>query len=113
MDDLIQKYGIQTLKAIMKRGNKARYSEILEDFPATSGTLSRVLKALEEEGLIERAVDPNSRPPISYYSVTKKGKKLIASDVIDGMKLFSPELSEEEREAVERWIQHLKQKYGL
>lgn len=81
MDDLIQKYGVQTLKAIMKRKNRARYSEILEDFPATSGTLSRVLKALEEKGLIKRIVDPDSRPPTSYYTLTEDGEKLVDEDI--------------------------------
>ncbi|WP_456370707.1 winged helix-turn-helix transcriptional regulator [Geoglobus sp.] len=80
MDELIRKYGVQTLKAIMKRKNRARYREILEDFPATSGTLSRVLRVLEENGYISREIDPNSRPPTAYYSVTENGKILVEND---------------------------------
>jgi|GEM_PF-4574691 DNA-binding HxlR family transcriptional regulator len=80
MNDLVLKYGMPTLKTILKNGNKARYKQILEEFPATSGTLSRVLKALEEEGLIERIVDSNLRPPVSYYSVTERGREWIKED---------------------------------
>ncbi len=113
MEDLIQKYGLATLKIILKKGNKARYNQILEDFPATSGTLSRVLKALEREGFIERFVDANSRPPVSYYSVTEKGLKVVASDVAETLTLYSPLLDEEDRKVVEDFIQRLKQKYRL
>ncbi|AIG99232.1 putative transcriptional regulator [Archaeoglobus fulgidus DSM 8774] len=77
---LIEKYGIAALKAILRRG-RARYNQILEDFPATAGTLSRVLKALESEGYITRVVDTNSRPPVSYYSITEKGKKEVRKEI--------------------------------
>lgn len=77
---LIEKYGIAALKAILRRG-RARYNQILEDFPATAGTLSRVLKALESEGYITRVVDTNSRPPASYYSITEKGKKEVRKEI--------------------------------
>ena len=111
MYDLIQKYGVQTLKAIMKRKNKARYSEILEDFPATSGTLSRVLKSLEEAGLVRRFVDPNSRPPTPYYSVTEKGKKLVDKDFSESFMAlmeFDPEEAKKLLEELKKKLEELK-----
>lgn len=113
MEDLIQKYGLVILKIILKKGNKARYNQILKDFPATSGTLSRVLKALEQEGLIERFVDSHSRPPISYYSVTDKGIKLVKTDVSNSyMALieFDPKEAENLLEELKKKIKELKQK---
>jgi len=85
LEDIIKKYGLITLKIILKKGNKARYTQILEDFPATSGTLSRVLRALETEGLIRRIVDQDFRPPISYYIVTEKGIDWIKRDIEESL----------------------------
>ena len=85
MDDIIKKYGLATLKIILKKGNRVRYTQILEDFPATSGTLSRILRALEDKGFIKRSVDSTSRPPVSYYTVTEKGMGWIEKDIEESL----------------------------
>ena len=85
LEDIIKKYGLATLKIILKKGNRVRYMQILKDFPATSGTLSRTLKALEDKGLIKRSVDSTSRPPVSYYSVTEKGMDWVERDVEESL----------------------------
>ena len=85
MEDIIKKYGLITLKIILKKGNKVRYTQILKDFPATSGTLSRILKALEDKGFIKRNVDSTSRPPVSYYTVTEKGMDWIEKDIEESL----------------------------
>ena len=99
-----------TLKIILKKGNKARYSQILEEFPATSGTLSRVLKALEREKLIERLVDTNSRPPVSYYSVTKKGNMWIKEDVRDSYMALMELNPDEARKLLDELMKKIEQK---
>ena len=109
MNELVKKYGLATLKIILSKGNKVRYNQILKDFPATSGTLSRVLKVLEQEGLIERTVDVKARPPVSYYSVTKEGVQLIKKDIyetvmalIEVKPTYAKEILEEYKEMIKK-----------
>ena len=108
---LIQKYGLVILKIILKKRNKARYTQILEDFPATSGTLSRALKALEQEGFIKRLVDSDARPPVSYYSITEKGYKLVRDDLSDSymaLMEFDPNEAEKLLEKLRKRLEELK-----
>ena len=55
---------------------KTRFSEFKEDKPELSNkALSRSLKFMEEEGLIERIVDSSDKTNIEYF-LTEKGKSL-------------------------------------
>ena len=58
--------------------NKLRYNELRKSMPTvTERTLSLQLKALEEDGLINRMVY-TSKPPLKVeYSLTELGKTLI------------------------------------
>jgi DNA-binding HxlR family transcriptional regulator len=58
---------------IHERG-EVRYRE-LADLIASRGTLSKSLKELEGESMIERKVR-TSKPIQSYYSLTEKGRKI-------------------------------------
>ncbi|WP_456329101.1 transcriptional regulator [Archaeoglobus sp.] len=110
MDPLIRKYGAVTLRIILKNGNRARYNQILEDFPATSGTLSRVLKVLEQEGFISREIDPNSRPPVAYYSVTDKGVKEVEKEMENHYMALMEFDPEEAEQLLNELIERLKQR---
>ena len=55
---------------------KTRFSQFKEDRPELSNkALSRSLKFMEEEGLIDRVVDKSDRTNIEYF-LTEKGKSL-------------------------------------
>jgi DNA-binding HxlR family transcriptional regulator len=58
---------------IHERG-EVRYTELTR-LITSRGALSKSLKELEEEELIERRVE-TSKPIRSYYSLTEKGKKI-------------------------------------
>ena len=61
-----------------------RFNELQRKMPEemTHTTLSRQLKKLEEEGLIER-IEYQQIPPKVEYSLTERGKSLIP--ILDGM----------------------------
>lgn len=44
--------------------------------PVTASSLSRILKRLEDENLVERVVDTSNRSVEITYTLTKKGKDL-------------------------------------
>lgn len=55
---------------------KKRFSEFKEDKPdLTNKALSRCLKYMENEGLIEKITDKDDKR-INYYILTKKGRSL-------------------------------------
>ncbi len=55
-----------------------RYNELRKEMPAvTERTLSLQLKALEEDGLVQRRVYTNKPPLKVDYSLTDMGKSLI------------------------------------
>ncbi len=65
------KYGYQIAKML---------EEIDPDIPMMKqGTLYPVLRALEENSLLESSVEPSvSSPPRRYYKITKDGRKALA-----------------------------------
>jgi DNA-binding PadR family transcriptional regulator len=62
---------LDILMAIMKRGGKARYSEIESD--VKSSNVNKRLRRLEEVGYIRRKVVKNTRPPLVLYIITRNG----------------------------------------
>jgi len=59
---------------------KLRYGELLESLEGISpSTLAEVLKSLQKDGLIERAVYGKIPPYRIEYSVTKSGTELIVA----------------------------------
>ena len=63
----------------LSRKGEVRYSAISK-LITSRGTLSLVLRELEEEGLVHRRVVAESRPIQSHYSLTKKGRE-VASEL--------------------------------
>ena|SRR5579872_1908258 len=59
----------------LQQKDEARYSE-LSKLIKSRGALSNAFKELIEEELIQRRIDPKTRPVKSYYSLTKKGKEI-------------------------------------
>ncbi len=57
------------------QNSEKRFNELKRSTEASSRTLSRVLKDLEEENLVERRVEEQS-PVATYYSLTEKGASL-------------------------------------
>ena len=52
-----------------------RFNELKRASGASSYTLSRVLESLEEDGIVDRHVEPG--PPVeTHYSLTEKGEAL-------------------------------------
>lgn len=56
-------------------GEEKRFNEIKRSTDASSRTLSRVLKELEKESLVNKRTAEDA-PIASYYSLTKKGEEL-------------------------------------
>ncbi len=57
------------------QGSEKRFNELKRSTEASSRTLSRVLKELVSEGLVEKRVEKES-PIATYYSLTQKGREL-------------------------------------
>ncbi len=55
--------------------SEKRFNELKRSTEASSRTLSRVLKELVSEGLVEKRVEEES-PIATYYSLTSKGREL-------------------------------------
>lgn len=55
--------------------SEKRFNELKRSTEASSRTLSRILKELEKEGLVERRVEEGS-PVATFYSLTRKGESL-------------------------------------
>jgi DNA-binding HxlR family transcriptional regulator len=70
---MLENPSIKIMLFIHEKG-EVRYTELAE-LIASRGTLSKSLKELEEERLIERRVE-TAKPIRSYYSLTEKGKKI-------------------------------------
>jgi DNA-binding HxlR family transcriptional regulator len=64
----------------MHEKGEVRYSELVRS-TKSRGTLSLSLKELEEDGLIQRRVEP-TKPVQSFYSLTAKGS-LIANKLYE------------------------------
>ena len=75
VSDILQ---LPTLKVItfLNEKDEARYAEITK-LISSRGTLSLVLKELDQEALIQRRV-VISKPIQTYYSLTDKGKEIAA-----------------------------------
>ena len=58
----------------LQNGEK-RFNELKRSTEASSRTLSRVLKDLEKDDIVEKRVE-NESPVASYYSLTEKGVAL-------------------------------------
>jgi len=56
-------------------GGEKRFNELKRSTDASSRTLSRILKELEESGLVNKEVIEDS-PIATYYSLTEKGESL-------------------------------------
>lgn len=54
------------------QGDEKRFNELKRSTDASSRTLSRVLKELEESGLVSKRTEEDS-PVATYYSLTEKG----------------------------------------
>lgn len=67
---------LATVKTVMQLSKKEeiRYNE-LDKVTRSRGTLTLTLRELQGEGLLERRVVV-SRPIQSYYSLSRKGKKV-------------------------------------
>lgn len=96
---------------ILSRGRK-RYNEIAEQIEMSPGGLTKLLKRLQDKGLIKRIQESTSYPPPVYYELTEEGKKALKLADFTTL-LFSPVMSEEDKKAVEELIDKLKKKYGL
>lgn len=57
-----------------KKGRSVTVSELAEKVCAKNSAVSRTLKSLEEQGLIERSVNREDRRNV-YVALTKKGKE--------------------------------------
>ncbi|MGB9955556.1 winged helix-turn-helix transcriptional regulator [Haloferax prahovense] len=65
-----------------------RFNELKRASGASSYTLSRVLESLEEDGIVDRHVEPG--PPVeTHYSLTEKGEAL--GPVFDAIDEWSTE----------------------
>jgi len=73
ISSLLQTPSIKILLFLNQKG-EVRYTH-LTNLITSRGTLSLNLKELDEEGLIRRRV-VTTKPIQSYYSLTKKGKKV-------------------------------------
>jgi len=92
--------------------SRKRYNEIAEKVKMSPGGLTKLLKRLQEKGLIKRIQENTSYPPPVYYELTDEGERVLKiSDFVTV--LFSPVMSEEDRKAVEELIERLKRKYKL
>lgn len=101
---------IKVLK-LLSEGRK-RYNEIAEKIKMSPGGLTRLLKRLQEKGLVKRIQESTSYPPPVYYELTKEGERVLELAEFT-LILFSPELSEEDRKEIEALIRKLKEKYGV
>lgn len=72
-EEIGSKWRLVVLHCLLENGER-RFSELQEKTPADSATLSRVLKELEDRGLISRRLE--DRPIATYYDVTEKGEAL-------------------------------------
>lgn len=57
------------------QNTEKRFNELKRSTEASSRTLSRVLKDLEQEGLVNRRVEEKA-PVATYYSLSEKGSSL-------------------------------------
>lgn len=64
-----------TLLYDLQDGEK-RFNQLKRSTGASSYTLSRVLDALQEDGLVEKRVEPDA-PIATYYSLTGKSEDLL------------------------------------
>lgn len=79
------------------KGKTRRFSDIkhyLEDI--SQGSLTKQLRELEQDGVIQREVYPTVSPKVEY-SLTEKGEKLLSA--LEMMKAFGKEYIEETGEA--------------
>ena len=102
---------VKLLRLLQEEG-RIRYSDLLEKMKMSTSGLSKMLKRLQERGLIKRIQESTSYPPPVYYELTEEGEKVLRLTEFTTI-LFSPKLSEEDRKAVEELIQRLKKKYQL
>ena len=73
ISSLLQTPSVKILLFLNQKG-EVRYTD-LTNLITSRGTLSLNLKELDEEGFIQRRV-VTTKPIQSYYSLTKKGKKV-------------------------------------
>jgi len=70
------------------QGGEKRFNELKRSTGANSRTLSRVLDALGEAGLVSRRVEEDA-PVATYYALTAKGESLCP--VFDEIKSWAAE----------------------
>lgn len=67
------KWRLTVLRCLHLWGEQ-RFTELQETSTADSGTLSRVLRELEDRELVDRRLE--DRPIATYYSLTERGEEL-------------------------------------
>lgn len=72
-EEIGSKWRLVILHELVMNGEQ-RFTELQEESPADSSTLSRVLKELEERELVHRRLE--DRPIATYYDLTEKGESL-------------------------------------
>jgi len=85
------KWRLTVLRCLHLWGEQ-RFNELQEASTADSTTLSRVLKELEEQDLVDRRLE--DRPVATYYSVTERGAAL--ADVFDAYEEWALEWTDAE-----------------
>ena len=75
VSNILQQPTLKVITFLNEKG-EARYAE-LANYISSRGTLSLVLKELDQEALIQRRV-VISKPIQAYYSLTDKGKEIAA-----------------------------------
>ncbi|AIG97388.1 putative transcriptional regulator [Archaeoglobus fulgidus DSM 8774] len=66
---------LKVLRAL--KNAKARYTELAEEVRISPAGLTKVLKKLQKEGLVERMQDNSTYPPPVYYRITEKGRRVL------------------------------------
>lgn len=72
-EEIGSKWRLVVLHSLALDGEQ-RFNELQESTTADSATLSRVLKELDERGLVARRLE--DQPIATYYRLTEKGRSL-------------------------------------
>ncbi|AGK61305.1 putative transcriptional regulator [Archaeoglobus sulfaticallidus PM70-1] len=81
------------------KNGEMRYTELAEEVRISPAGLTKVLKKLQKEGLIERMQDNSAYPPPVYYRITEKGRRVLKQN--EAAELFMNLIEVDERLADE------------
>ena len=79
LDDLLQHRARITVAVLLSRHDQLSFSRLKELLDETDGSLGAHLRRLEDAGYLAVRKEFQDRRPVSWYRLTPKGRRVLAS----------------------------------